>query len=69
MAKTSIKKYLVIYQSQEHHEVVGYVRASSVKEAIARAQKELKEEARFYDVKEAIIGELKGEQRIIFDIE
>jgi len=69
MAKTSIKNYVVIYQSQEHYEVLGYVDASSMKEAIAQAKTELKMEARKYEVREATIGEVKSEEKITFDIE
>ena len=69
MAKISPKKYVVIYQSQEHYEVLGYVRASDIKEAIIRAQKELKNEAKFYEVVEAEIGELKDQRKITFDID
>ncbi len=69
MAKTLLKNYVVIYKSQEHNEVLGYVKSSGMEEAKTQAQQELKEEAKFYNVGEAIIGELKGEREIIFDIE
>ncbi len=69
MAKTSLKNYVVIYRSQEHNEVLGYVKGSDMEEAKTRAQRELKEEAKFYNVGEATIGELKDEREIIFDIE
>ena len=69
MAKTSIKNYVVIYQSQEHYEVLGYVDASNMEEAIARAKTELKMEARKYEIREATIGEVKSEEKITFDIE
>lgn len=69
MAKKSLKKYVVIYRSQEHNEVLGYIEASDMKEAIARAKAELKMEARKYEVREATIGELKGEKEITFDIQ
>ncbi len=68
MAKTLLKRYIVVYRSQEHYEVLGYVRASDIKKAITRAQKELKSEAKFYEIEEAIIGELKEQERITFDI-
>jgi len=63
-----MKKYIVIYRSQEHYEVLGYVTAPNMKEAAAKAQKELQKEAKFYGVKEAVIGELKDEKEITFDV-
>jgi len=69
MAKTKLEKYVVIYESQEHHEVLGYVTAESVEDAIKRARKELKTEAKFYDVGEAKIAKLVDEKEIFFDIE
>jgi len=69
MVEKQLKNYVVIYQSQEHYEVLGYLKASNMKEAIARAQKELKMEARKYEVREASIGEVKSEEKITFDIE
>jgi len=69
MPKKLLKKYVVIYRSQEHYEVLGYVRASDIKEAIIRAQKELKNEAKFYEVVEAEIGELEDQKKITFDID
>lgn len=68
MAKTKLEKYVVIYQSQEHYEVLGYVTAPNIEEAINRARKELKKEAKFYEVIEAEIGELKDQRKITFDI-
>jgi len=69
MAKISPKKYVVIYQSQEHYEVLGYVIAPNIEEAINRTREELKKEAEFYDVAEAEIGELKEQKKITFDVE
>jgi len=63
------KKYVVIYRSQEHYEVLGFVTASNMKEAVAKAQKELQKEAKFYETAEATIGELKNEKKITFEIE
>ncbi len=68
MVKTLLKKYIDVYLSQEHYEVLGYVKALDIKKAIAHAQKELKSEAKFYEIEEAIIGEIKDEERITFDI-
>jgi len=67
MAKKS-KEYVVIYRSQEHYEVLGYIDASSMKEAKTKAQEELKSEAKFYDVEEATVAELKDKDEIFFDI-
>jgi len=69
MIKTLLRKYVVIYQSQEHYEVLGYVMAPDMREAIVRAQKELGKEAKFYEVAEAEIGEIKDEGKIKFDID
>lgn len=69
MVEKQLKNYVVIYQSQEHYEVLGHVKASNMEEAIARAKTELKMEARKYEVREASIGEVKSEQKITFDTE
>lgn len=69
MVEKQLKNYVVIYQSQEHYEVLGYLKASNMKEAIGRAKTELKMEARKYEVREASIGEVKSEEKITFDIE
>jgi len=68
MAKISLKKYVVIYQSQEHDEVLGYITASNIEEAITQAQNELKKEASFYEVEDVIIGEIRDEKTINFNI-
>jgi len=68
MPKTKLEKYIIIYESQEHHEVLGYVEAEGIDEAIKRAKEELKTEAKFYDVGEARIAKLADEKEIIFDI-
>jgi len=69
MARTKLEKYVIIYQSQEHYEVLGYVMAPNIEEAINRARKELKKEAKFYEVVEAEVGEIKDQRKITFDIE
>ncbi len=69
MVEKQLKNYVIIYQSQEHDEVLGYVRGSGIEEAKIRAQQELKEKAKFYNIGEATIGELKDEREIIFGIE
>lgn len=68
MSKTKLEKYVVIYKSQEHDEVLGYVTAESIEDAIKRAREELKTEAKFYEVVEAEIGEIKEQRKITFDI-
>lgn len=68
MSKTKLEKYVVIYQSHEHYEVLGYVMAENFKKAIEIAKDELNKEAKLYDVEEAKISKLKDEQEIKFDI-
>ena len=73
MANTKTKKdqkkeYVVIYQSQEHYEVLGYVRAASLEEAKEKAQAKLLAEAKYYNVTEAEIDEITRFDRIFFDI-
>ena len=66
MPKELLKKYVVIYRSQEHYEVLGYVRAHNIEEAIKLAKEELRGEAKYYEVTEATIGELRDEGEINF---
>jgi len=66
--KSKEKEYVVIYRSQEHYEVLGYVRAHSLEEAKVKAQEELLREAKYYEVTEAEIAELKDKDIIFFDI-
>jgi len=68
MVKKAFKKYVVIYLSQEHHEVLGYVMASDIKEATLLAKKELEKEAKFYEVADATIAEIKEQKEITFDV-
>jgi hypothetical protein len=67
MAKKVYKKYIVTYLSQEHYEVLGYVVASNMKEAIENTKKELKGEAEYYEVTEANVAELGEQKRIAFE--
>lgn len=67
--KPNKKEYVVIYRSQEHYEVLGYVTANSLKEAKEKAQKELLNEAKYYEVEEAEIGELKDKDIVYFNIQ
>jgi predicted transcriptional regulator len=69
MTQTKLEKYVIIYQSQEHYEVLGYISAENIEDAIKRAKEELKKEAKFYDVEAAKIAKLVGEKEIFFDIE
>ncbi len=60
------KEYVVIYESQEHWEVLGFVKADSLKKAKTRAQKDLLEEAKCYKVDGAEIAELGNPDQISF---
>ncbi len=62
------KEYVVIYQSQEHFEVLGFVKADSLEEAKEIVQKELLDGAKHYKVAEAEIAELKDLEKIFFNI-
>ena len=68
MPKTKLEKYIVTYQSQEHYEVLGYVEAENIDDAIKYAKENLKTEAKFYEVGDAKIAKIIGEKEIIFDI-
>jgi len=68
MVKTKLKKYIVIYQSEEHDEVLGYIEAKSIDDAIKRTKEDLKIEAKFYEVEDAKIVEIIDEKPISFDI-
>lgn len=68
MVKKSLKKYIITYQSQEHHEVLGYIEAESMDDAVKHAKEDLKTEAKFYEVEDARIAEIINEEEIIFDI-
>ena len=63
------KEYVIIYESDEHYEVLGYVRAHSLKEAKEKKQKELLDEARYYSVTNAEIDEIAQYDDITFDID
>ncbi|XOB40307.1 MAG: hypothetical protein ACKKMR_03290 [Candidatus Nealsonbacteria bacterium] len=65
----SIKKeYIITYKSREHYEVLGWVIASSLKEAKSKARQKLLKEAKYYNVSEAEIGEWKDGDNIHFNI-
>lgn len=69
MPKTKLERYIITYLSQVHYEVIGYVDAKDMEEAIEKARKELKEEAKFYDVERAKIAKIGEEKEIRFDIQ
>ncbi len=58
------KEYILTYKSQEHFEVLGWVRAKSLEEAKKIAQIQLLIEAKRYNVREAEIAEW-GENSIV----
>lgn len=58
------KEYILTYKSEEHFEVLGWVKAKSLEEAKKLAQTQLLREAKHYDVKEAEIAEW-GENSIV----
>ncbi len=60
----SEKEYILTYKSQEHFEVLGWVRAKSLEEAKKIAQIQLLIEAKRYNVIEAEIAEW-GENGIV----
>ncbi|MBU1322454.1 hypothetical protein KKE48_05645 [Patescibacteria group bacterium] len=62
------KEYVVIYKSQEHYEVLGYVKAVSLAKAKKKAQIKLLPEAKFYNVSEAEIDEIAQFDKVFFDI-
>lgn len=51
------KEYILTYKSEEHFEVLGWVRAKSFEEAKKIAQIQLLTEAKRYNVAEAEIAE------------
>ena len=60
----SEKEYILTYKSQEHFEVLGWVRAKSLEEAKKVAQIQLLTEAKRYNLTEAEIAEW-GENSIV----
>lgn len=54
------KEYIITYKSMEHFEVLGWVRASSMEEAIKKAKKELVGEIKKYSVTDGEISEWDG---------
>ncbi len=68
MAEQNQKEYVVIYKSLEHFEVLGFVNADTLEEAKIKAQKELLDEAKQYNVAEAEIAELNDLDKIYFKV-
>ena len=68
MPKTKLEKYVVIYQSEEHYEVLGYLEADNIDDAIKHAKEDLRAEAKIYEVEDAKIAKISDEKEIIFDI-
>ena len=66
--KMEEKKYIITYESREHYEVLGWVKALSLEEAKKKAQQELLKEAKYYDVAEAEIAEWKDDDTVHFDL-
>jgi len=62
------KEYVVIYESEEHFEVLGYIKAYSLEEAKEKARRELLSEAQYYNVTDAEIDEISQSDYVSFDI-
>jgi predicted transcriptional regulator len=60
------KEYIVVYRSEEHFEVLGFVNAENMEEAKRAALTELATEAEYYDVAEADISEYPSAETINF---
>ena len=58
------KEYILTYKSEEHFEILGWVRAKSLEEAKKIAQIQLLTEAKRYNVTEAEMAEW-GENSIV----
>ena len=62
------KDFIVVYKSKEHYEVLGYVKAPSLKLAIVEAHTKLLPEAKYYEVSDAEVSEIMPFETIIFDL-
>jgi hypothetical protein len=62
------REYIITYKSEEHFEVLGWVRAKSLEEAKKVAQVQLLAEAKRYDVAEAEITEWGDNSVVSFNI-
>jgi len=65
MRKAS-KEYIITYRSNEHYEVLGWVKAADAREAVKKARRDLKGEIARYGVINATIGEWRGMENIRF---
>jgi hypothetical protein len=65
--KKIIKEYIVTYRSDEHYEVLGWVKASSDREAIRKIRHTLKSEIERYGVINATVAEWRGVKNIRLD--
>ncbi len=61
-----MKEYVVIYRSEEHFEVLGWVAAENLEDAKKVALTKLKKESEYYEVDEAEIVEYANPQIIKF---
>ncbi len=62
------KEYIITYRSEEHFEVLGWVKSVSITEAKKKAEKDLIKEAQHYDVAEAEIAEWENGETLNFNI-
>jgi len=61
------KGYIITYRSNEHYEVLGWVKAASASQALEKARRELKKEIERYGVINATLGEWQGVQNVRFN--
>ena len=64
----SEKEYILTYKSQEHFEVLGWVKAKSLEGAKKMAQTNLLVEAQRYGITEAEIAEWGENSTVSFEI-
>ena len=61
-----MKDFILTYRTSEHYEVLGWVRARSLKEAEEKAKKELAQEIIKYRVFEVQMAEWIGKRPVFF---
>jgi hypothetical protein len=61
-----IKDYIITYRSFEHYEVLGWVRAETLKEAKQKAIQKFGREIKKYEVIDAMIAEWSHSDNIHF---
>jgi len=66
MQKNNEKDYVVVYKSHEHYEVLGFVRAHSMKKAQKKAKKSLAYESKWYGIENAMVFEITNGSEISF---